>query len=981
MNNTYTLRATWLAVSIFWLSVLSAQSVENNPRVCLTEDVHKEKMVTDPAYRKSYLSRKERAAKRLAEPSFITKSLACDAPLVVPIAVHFQNAANVDLNCLRDLAADQIRILNEDFQGKNPDLTNWTNDAAAFFPGINNGEFCLEFVLATRNHPQGFGLAAGDPAVTVNQTNGSQNLAWADYFNIYVRNLSALGTSPLGGKGDGDGVVIDNNAFGSGAGCAGFVPAAPYNFGRTLTHELGHYLDLIHIWGEGCNTDDGVADTPESEASHSGCPDISAATCGSRDLHMNYMDYTSDACMYMFTAGQASRMNAYLESNLANIVYKAQDVTGPAMARVAFMEPTLSITEGTINCGDGGRQQIPILVSLSEAPDADATVDILVAGTAEPGVDFTISPTSLNFMAGADDDQTVMLEIFGDGRIENDEEISLTLQLNANGSNTMLGSQESHIITLVNDDRVPSEIRQIPLVRQDFNEGLGDWTVVDGGSTTDSWGLSLGSGGLNGTQYVIANSDEAGNGTIMDEQLLSPVFDGKSVTNLRLDLDQFIRVYNRGGEETFDIDIWDGSDWQNVFHHEEADGSLGDYAEPDAQSFDLSAFAATNNQLRFTYRAEYDWFWILDNIVVSGMKIPDVQEQANEDAGFVELQFGPSETVYFYDQLSGNIMMSLKNLGDHDFGCTRVEVDRSADPEPGGTMSSSLAQRMLMDKSFKVTPANNEGNGTYSISLYFSREEIDDWLQSSGETIESLVMLKAPGSVGQAMELEEAAAARTTFQEDYVFTATFNSGFSGFTLGGSVLALPVEYIDFSASAREKTIMLAWETAVELNNAGFEVWRKSETASRFSQVGFVQSEGGNVESNYSFTDAEVLPGQRYFYQLQQLNFDGELSPSSIVSAKLAAEGFSFEISPNPARDFLNLTVSGSSGNGSGSSSGISGSEAGAIELLDGSGRVLRTLDLRQEDSNQQLNLQGLPAGIYFVSLVTANDRQVRRLVKR
>ncbi len=83
---------------------------------------------------------------------------------------------------------------------------------------------------------------------------------------------------------------------------------------------MGHYLNLDHIWGGGCNSDDGVADTPSQQTSNGGCPTLGGtSSCNTEDLHMNYMDYTNDACMYMFSAGQSTIMENYVAANLTNV--------------------------------------------------------------------------------------------------------------------------------------------------------------------------------------------------------------------------------------------------------------------------------------------------------------------------------------------------------------------------------------------------------------------------------------------------------------------------------------------------------------------------------------------------------------------------------------------------------------------------------------------------------------------------------------
>jgi hypothetical protein len=106
--------------------------------------------------------------------------------------------------------------------------------------------------------------------------------------------------------------VILHAAFGT-TGTA----AAPFGLGRTTTHEVGHWLNLRHIWGDtmGCGGGDRVADTPNAAGPNFGKPTFPHVTCNNGpngDMFVNYMDYVDDAAMFMFTAGQAGRMNATL---------------------------------------------------------------------------------------------------------------------------------------------------------------------------------------------------------------------------------------------------------------------------------------------------------------------------------------------------------------------------------------------------------------------------------------------------------------------------------------------------------------------------------------------------------------------------------------------------------------------------------------------------------------------------------------------
>ncbi len=283
-----------------------------------------QKMMNNPIAKQKYIDLQQKFEVELSKLQNQQNKSArnTNVTIVIPVAVHFPNVAtnSTDKACLRQLVQNQIDILNADFNATNSDISLWTPTVSAIYPGTNIGSLNVQFVLATQNHPAGTGLANGQKAVTFGTNflaNADNDNQWIGYINIVVREAGALGYSPLGGSpNDGATVVINYDAFGSGNGCAGYAPSGSYNLGRTLAHELGHFFNLDHTFGtDQClpsNTDE-VIDTPQCKGS-GGCPEIgSVAGCvaGEKSLTMNYMDYTDDACMYMFTAGQATRMRAY----------------------------------------------------------------------------------------------------------------------------------------------------------------------------------------------------------------------------------------------------------------------------------------------------------------------------------------------------------------------------------------------------------------------------------------------------------------------------------------------------------------------------------------------------------------------------------------------------------------------------------------------------------------------------------------------
>ena len=313
-----------------------------------------EEQMQNPEFAKEYL--KNQALFKAEMAKSLNGEIANRGSIIeIPVAVHFPSGNEADRACLEALAQNQIDILNADYTGTNADIVNWAG-ASPNYPGVNTGAANISFCIATSNHPVGLDpeLIEGNPAVTIGYNFGGgseQDAAWGGYMNFLVKDIGGglLGFSPLGGSiAAGQAVTMNLNAFGSGAGCpgSGIVPGAPYNLGRTVTHELGHFYNLNHSFTGSCGTDDGVADTPnDSSNGNYGCPSAgSINVCGNNILTMNYMDYVNDACMYLFTAGQTTRVDNYISG-----VLQAQlkpDVCGPA-------DPGFNISGANVTtCGD-----------------------------------------------------------------------------------------------------------------------------------------------------------------------------------------------------------------------------------------------------------------------------------------------------------------------------------------------------------------------------------------------------------------------------------------------------------------------------------------------------------------------------------------------------------------------------------------------------------------------------------------------------
>jgi hypothetical protein len=253
------------------------------------------------------------------------------AVIRIPVVVHVLYNSDAE-NISQSQIDSQIEALNRDYRLQNADQANVPEPFREFVT-----DTLIEFALAVRDPQgqattgitrtytsmQGFPFNPRDRRATQKLDNWIKHEefgkpAWPrdSYLNLWVCTLQGdlLGYAQFpGGAASTDGVVINNTAFGSNG-----IARAPFNLGRTAVHEVGHWLNLLHIWGDdgqGCRASDNVRDTPNQAGSNGGKPRFPKISCNNGpdgDMFMNYMDYVHDDTMVMFTKGQLERMNAAL---------------------------------------------------------------------------------------------------------------------------------------------------------------------------------------------------------------------------------------------------------------------------------------------------------------------------------------------------------------------------------------------------------------------------------------------------------------------------------------------------------------------------------------------------------------------------------------------------------------------------------------------------------------------------------------------
>ena len=380
------------AVAIIILLSLSVNAQSNK---CATMQKLEKSFAKDPSLKQRMVMNEQATQAWIANNS--SASRAGGQITTIPVVVHViwntsvQNVSDNQINSQIDVLNDDFRLLNADSLDDQHAFYSFTADA-----GI---EFCL-----AQQDPNGnptTGITRTQTSVVSWDDNNSDDIKstangghdnWnpTQYLNLYVANLdgTTLGfaTFPdeLATEPNLDGVVIRYEAFGN-EGTAGTGTFTENDGGRTGTHEVGHWLNLRHIWADTLCGDDFVADTEPAEDANYQCPTFPHRpnnSCGSSadgEMYMNYMDYVDDNCMHMFTGGQADRMDAALNGPRSGLL-TSQGCEQPSSIHDIAFANSISIFPNPSN------GNFTVAVDLKGATTVSVTlVDILGATIKELG--------------------------------------------------------------------------------------------------------------------------------------------------------------------------------------------------------------------------------------------------------------------------------------------------------------------------------------------------------------------------------------------------------------------------------------------------------------------------------------------------------------------------------------------------------------------------------------------------------------------
>jgi hypothetical protein len=482
-------------------------------------------------------------------------------PVVVHI-IHNGEPVGTGINISDNQIISQMEVLNEDFRRLNDDRFN---TPSTFEPVAADIE--IEFALAVRD-PEGL------PTDGILRVDGNRSLwelsdnnllksqsYWPsdDYFNIWVTDLgsSYLGYAQfpistlqgLEGASNNaltDGVVIDYFTFGSKLKIPSAILHSSYDRGRTVTHEVGHFFGLRHIWGDGgCSVDDFCNDTPLASQDHvnlSDCTFPGPNTCSTDvpdlpDMFQNYMDYTDDVCMNIFTLDQKTRMRTVLDNSprRASLVTSKGSVAPVSVTNDIGVRKVLSpiITV----CGDTFKPEIEIR-NYGTNSVSNFSITFKLNGN-------LIQTYSANLSLAPLDISTI---VFNEVAITGIGDQTLTFEVisvNSTTDNNIENDKKEVLVTIPPKGTTPTKIN--------FSPFPSNWTIsnIDDASTWENGQVPNGEANNMALGIQFYNYENIGEVDLFS----SPVFDLSTSTTAKLSFDVAYAKYSGTDDEGLIVTI------------------------------------------------------------------------------------------------------------------------------------------------------------------------------------------------------------------------------------------------------------------------------------------------------------------------------------------------------------------------------------------------------------------------------------------
>lgn len=752
-------------------------------------------------------------------------------PVVIHI-VHNGDAVGTGENITDAQARSQINVMNQDYRRMvgTPGGANSTGLAvdveinfclAQTDPSSNGTTGIVRHNIAPYSGGEGWesrGDVEAMKAATIWNPDNYLNM-WTVRFGggmasilgyaQFPSNSGLAGFNDNEGSASTDGVVASFDAFGTLAESDGtFILNNSYNLGRTMTHEVGHWLGLRHIWGDtstcpstNSNLDkDFCADTPAANRPNYVCTSVVNSCTGTpgNDMVQNYMDYTYDNCMDTFTQDQKNRVIAVMQNSPRRGSLNVSTACLTPEPTIRFANPTGSINENS-NCSYTD-VIYPVVISRPATANAVVTFNVAAGGSATQGVDYQILNPSVTFPAGSDATQNLTVRVFHDGFVETAESFTVNLSLNANGGDAVLNASAASMAITIEDNDVASASTQVDTVYSTDFETTTGWTFLDGDGDGRNWSILNGYDGLGASPNTITGKCaysakdlsliSGGTGTANPNNfMISPQFTvpvGATAVNVN---------YIVGGAGS---DNTTAAGSYAVYFTTNVSSAAAIYAGTLLQGSTTIARSVTllktHSLQGLAGQTGYIVFRHINNTSAKALLLIDaysvtatvntvVQTAVNTSNQYQVLVPGGG-VVYTRDNVTGKVMADLTS-DNFNYGCTSVAVSRDQATAGAATVAyngNNVPANFVMAKRFTVTPANNNESGNVTLKFYFTEAEIAAWEAATGKSRTNLRVIKD----GVAAPV---AATIGSFGSNVTLTATLTNGLGGVYYFGSDTSL------------------------------------------------------------------------------------------------------------------------------------------------------------------------------------------------
>ena len=801
---------------------------------------------------------------------------------------------------------------------------------------------------------------------------------------------------------------------------------------KTLPHELGHAFNLYHPF-EGANgstcpanadcTADGdeVCDTdPITQPINFVCRSGTNPCTGSAysiNTESNYMNYTN--CSTLFTAGQKTRMLASAASpdriSLSNSLGGTATNAGAmqCLPKINFEFSSDQQTETTASTsGCRSYKDYTYHLLIGNNPTVTATVTLAVnAGTATEGSDFDIttngnfsSPSkALSFPAGSNASQSFTIRIYDDAEVESTETFTLGFTVQNNGGNAVAGDgRPTFTFTILDNDSAPTAgvspsgtvnigTSASSITAAPFDATQQDQRVQILYKASELTAAGVPAGPISGISFNLQTKSSirafSGLTISLGKASVNYLINGSVTTGSSMTVVKTISSYNTvSGWNDFNFDspyTWDGTSNLVVeICYDNGSTSAGDAADKLAAYFDGGTASQGNMFWQSGINCSQAFTSVIYNafgkkpIIKLVYGVPGTQVQTLVNSSEQE-KLGPNADVYFYDQVSHQLMARIQNLSAFDYGCTQVLIDRAG---TGATAFwNNTPVNYLMNKTFKVVPTTNNSSGSYAITLYYTQTETNGWQTATGQNISNIELIKATNSISLVTPANPSGAGTVVITTPVVstlgtntgLTANFSTGFSGFGAGVAGVALPIRLLSFDGEIKKDHSYLNWSTSTEINSKGFEVEMSSDGIN-FAEIGFVDGAGmSSTERKYTFMDPNEAKEKNY-YRLKQIDLDNQFEYSKVILLHESGSGDGYRILNNPFTQDIGVQFE----------KAFTG--ALLVKLLDLTGRQLYTHSFQmngQSDVDIDLSKAIISKGIYLLELSYNNQSHIERVVKQ